>query len=178
MKSGESKNYDTVVIEGFVSMYVKNVIASERVISNGLVESGAGSDYANLDLSIEANKNREITIIKDGAGATFADIKTGTVIDVAKSESAIKIIISDKKASIVVSGKSVDEFGDSYIYDAEGGEYLLADELVNSTTVKVPGAMHVTNKTAEGLRVKQALVLRNPHLTYVFKYHQLGLSSI
>ena len=56
----------------------------------------------------ENNKNREITYIKDGKTATFADIKAKSVIDVALSENAIKIVISEKKASFKVSGKTVD----------------------------------------------------------------------
>ncbi len=138
LKSGAGDVYDTIVIEGFVSMYVKNVVASDRLISNGLVEPGTESDYINIDLSEKNNKNREITIIKNGMTASFDDIKSGTVIDVAKSENAIKIVISDKKEKITIGGKSVDELGDSYVYDAEGNEYILASELVTSNAVTVP----------------------------------------
>ena len=138
LKSGTGDIYDTIVIEGFVSMYVKNVIASEKLISNGLIKAGEISDYSNLDLSKENNKNREITIIKNGADAAFEDIKTGMIIDVAKSQDAIKVVISDKKENITIFGTSVDELGDSYIYSAEGGEYILAKELVSSKAVKVP----------------------------------------
>ena len=138
VKSGSSKNYDTVVIEGFVSVYVKNVIASEKLIVNGHESAGSTSAYATIDLKEENNKNREIIIVKDGKSATFDDIKTKTILDVAISENAIKIVISDKTATFVVSGKTVDELGESYIYDAEGNAYVIADELIKSKEIMVP----------------------------------------
>ena len=138
VKSGESKNYDTIVIDAYVSVYVKNVIASEKFITNGHTSAGSTSAYASLDLKEENNKNREITIIKDGKTASFDDIKTKTILDVAVSENAIKIIISDKKATFTVSGKTVDELGESYIYDEEGNAYVIADELIKSQEIKVP----------------------------------------
>ncbi len=138
MKSGESKMYDTIVIEGFVSVYVKNIIASEKIVSNGLIAPGTSSDYVSLDLSEENNKTREITYIKDGKAASFEDIMVKSVIDVALSKNAIKIVISDKKASFKVNGKTVDEFGDSYIYAEDGTEYIIAKELVNSNSMDVP----------------------------------------
>ena len=137
LKSGSSDIYDTIVIEGFVSMYTKSVIASEKIISNGLVEP-VKDEYANLDLSEKNNKNTEITIIKNGANATFGDIKSGMVIDVAKSKNAIKILISDKKETMTVGGTSIDKESESYIYSSDGEEYLLAKKLVTSETVKIP----------------------------------------
>ncbi len=137
MKSGESKNYDTIVIEGFVSVFVKNIIPSDMIISNGLVAPGTDSAYANFDLNPENNKNREITYIKDGKTATFADIAAKSVIDVAMSKDAIKIVISNEKASFKVNGKTTD-LGETYLYAEDGKEYIVAEELANSNAMAIP----------------------------------------
>lgn len=133
-KSENSKAYDLVSIEGYNTLYVKNI--AEYRISNGLAKPGVDANFM-LNLDPVENKDVVITYYKDGVLADINQINTGSVLDISKSDKTIKVVISDKKITTKLTGISNEADG-TYLYDSDGAAYKVAKEFVDSEIAELP----------------------------------------
>lgn len=135
LKSGTGKNYDTVVIEAYRTVYVKAVNVSDYEISDGLANS---SENVIINLDPNENKNRKITYYKNGAMTEFSEIKTGDILDIAESRDAVKVIISNESKSVTVMAVGESEDADTAIFTKDNETFKVAYELENSSKEKLP----------------------------------------
>lgn len=107
-RSVSSNNYDTIIIEGYVSYYVTNVDESEQKIyisreGGSLDDDGYVLELRNSDL------NQSVTIY-DSAGNTgyVYNITPNSVIDICQNDNIMKIRLGKKPVFNIV----IDEIGD------------------------------------------------------------------
>ncbi len=93
IKSGNSSDYDLVIINEYDSFVVGRTSETEYIISDFLNSSNS--------YDLDPNNKKVIIMKADGTRAEFKDIKVNSVVSVAESQNneVIEVIISDKKVT-------------------------------------------------------------------------------
>lgn len=123
-------NYETVIINSYISMYVSFIDAKEHIIYNKAYSSdGTNPQSLNLDNAVE---DGTLGIYDaEGNKLEFADIAEGTVIDVRQSGDIIQIIVNKSSAEVAVKQIGTDDWGRDIVSDGEN-EYILDNTYLNS----------------------------------------------
>lgn len=138
-------NYETVIIDKYVSMYASFVDSGDKIIYNkAYSKDGTVPRSINLE---KAYEEKTLGIFdRDGKKLEFSDLKAGMILDVAQSGDVVKIIAGEEKiANFAVKETGEDDILGEYVSDGENTYYIdgayqsAADKtaLVINTTVNL-----------------------------------------